>query len=1139
VTVGDVNGDGRLDLITANHGSANASVLLGNGDGTFGAKTDFATGVQPRSVTLSDVNSDGKLDLITANSSSNTVSVLLGNGDGTFQAQATFATGNQPSNVTVGDVNGDGRLDIITANSGTNTASVLLGNGNGTFQTKADFTTGSSPYAVALSDMNGDGKLDLIVSNDGSNTTSVLMGNGDGTFQAQVTFATGVNPRSVQLGDVNGDGRLDMVTANKGSATVSVLSNIIAFTGQAATVVAAPLLSFTTPGAASVAAGGTLTNTATSTYSGGSYGAITYTSSNPTKATVNATTGVVTGLAVGTTTITASQAAASGYNEASVSTYTLTVTIGTPTILVAPIATGITYGQGLGSSTLLGGTASVSGTFAFTVPSTVPSAGTIAQGVTFTPTDAVNYARTTTTATVTVAKATPTLTWAAPGTIAYGVALSATHLNATGSVAGTITYNPASGSILGVGTQTLLATLKPIDAANYNSTSATVSLRVLVSVPGAPTAVAATTANGAATVTFTAPGFTGGGAISGYTIRATAADGSSVTVNATGSPARVAGLTPGKSYRFSVTATNSAGPGEAGTTSDAITISPFSQTITFPPLADRTSNSGSFTLAANASSGLPVSFAVVSGPALLSGNVLDLTGATGAVTIRASQTGNTTYAAAPVVDVSFVVTPGRAQVFLSSVVNPATQGSEGTLGVVLAGDARSGTLLMVAPGSGLNGTAEFTLGAGGSFTTSFESSASTSGLRMDDRVQGGSVTYAFTGTFIDQVLKGTIQPLGFGFRAEAPANQPAGTTSVGLYTAAALGADSGTVYSLVGANHEVLVLVKTPTVTSGGLTTLLSDGSYALATNTTSGSVALTGGINPTTTTTTATLTLPGRTKVDFSGLSTSTARTDRLINLSSRAKVGTGESLLITGFVIGGTESKKVLIRAAGPALTSFGLAGALANPEIKIYQGANLIAQNDDWSRDDATENSRLGAFAFTAGSRDAALLTTLAPGGYTAQIADPSGTGTGVALAEIYDASLNPNADHQRLVNISSRGKVTPDDGVLIGGFVVSGNSPKTLLIRGIGPALAGFGIAGALTDPSLTIYQDGKAIATNQGWANSAAIASAEIRTGAFTLPSGSKDAAVLLTLNPGAYTAQIQSATNASSGVALIEIYEVP
>ena len=739
----------------------------------------------------------------------------------------------------------------------------------------------------------------------------------------------------------------------------------------------------------------------------------------------------------------------------------------------------------------------------------------------------------------TVAKATPTLTWATPSAITFGTALSATQLNATASVAGAFAYSPASGTTPSVGTQTLSATFTPTDTANYNPASASVALSVVVAVPGSPTAITATTANGEATVTFTAPSFTGSAAITGYTIRATATDGSTVTVNATGSPAKVTGLTPGKSYRFTVIASNSAGSSESSTTSDALAISLVNQTITFAAPADRASNSGSFTLAATATSGLPVTFTVVSGPALLTGNVLDLTGTAGTVKIRASQAGNATYAAAPAVEVSFAVTAGSAQVVLSSVVNPATQKSEGTLGVVLTGSSRSGVLLLVSSGTGPSGTAEFTLGAGGAFTASFESTATPSGLPLDRGVQAASVTYTFTGTFVNNVLTGSIQPLGFGFKAEAPVNPPASATSVGLYTSTALSADSGTVYSLVGANNEVLVLVKTPTVTTGGLTTLKADGSYSLAATTTSGSVTLNGGVNPTTTTTTATLTLPGNTKVDFSGLNTETVRTDRLIGLASRAKVGTGESVLITGVAIGGAESKRVLIRAGGPALAAFGLASTLPNPTIKIYRGSTLIAQNDDWNPADAAEMGRLGLFAFPNGSKDAAILTTLAPGGYTAHISDLSGTGTGVALAEIYDASVNPTAEYQRLISIASRGTVTVGDGALIGGFVVVGNAPKTLLIRGVGPALTGFGVAGALADPALTIYQDSKVITTNEGWANSAAIATAAIQTGAFALPSGSKDAAVLITLNPGAYSAQVKSAKNASSGVALIEIYEVP
>ena len=223
VALGDVNGDGVLDMITANQTSNSASVLLGNGNGTFQTKVEFATGVKPRFVTLGDVNDDGRLDIITANRDSNNISVLLGNGNGTFQTQATFATGTSPRNVTLGDVNGDGILDIITANRNSDNTSILLGNGDGTFQTQQTFATGLQPQSGTLGDANGDGKLDIITANFSSNTTSVLLGNGNGTFQTQATFATGTNPRSVTLGDVNADGKLDIVFANASSDTASVL----------------------------------------------------------------------------------------------------------------------------------------------------------------------------------------------------------------------------------------------------------------------------------------------------------------------------------------------------------------------------------------------------------------------------------------------------------------------------------------------------------------------------------------------------------------------------------------------------------------------------------------------------------------------------------------------------------------------------------------------------------------------------------------------------------------------------------------------------------------------------------------------------------------------------------------------------
>ena len=172
--------------------------------------------------------------------------------------------------------------------------------------------------------------------------------------------------------------------------------------------------------------------------------------------------------------------------------------------------------------------------------------------------------------------------------------------------------------------------------------------------------------------------------------------------------------------------------------------------------------------------------------------------------------------------------------------------------------------------------------------------------------------------------------------------------------------------------------------------------------------------------------------------------------------------------------------------------------------------------------------------------ALLVTLAPGAYTAIVAD--GTNAGVALAEIYDASVNPNSEYQRLVNISTRGEVSAGEGALIGGFVVTSNSPKKLLVRGIGPGLAAFGLKSTLADPRLRVYRDGAQLAENDNWSANATEATATTEaargTGAFALTAGSKDAALILTLAPGAYTAQVTATDGSSTGVALVEIYEI-
>ncbi|WP_298965458.1 FG-GAP-like repeat-containing protein [uncultured Methylobacterium sp.] len=225
VTTADVNGDGKLDLLTANRGSNTVSVRLGVGDGTFTSADDVPTGDWPLSVTTADVNGDGRQDILVANEGSDTVSVRLGRGDGTFTTAAEVRTGSLPRSVTSADVNGDGKLDLLTANRGSNTVSVRLGVGDGTFTSADDVPTGDWPLSVTTADVNGDGKLDLLVANNASGTVSVRLGVGDGTFTSADDVPTGDWPLSVTTADVNGDGRQDILVANYLSGTVSVHLN--------------------------------------------------------------------------------------------------------------------------------------------------------------------------------------------------------------------------------------------------------------------------------------------------------------------------------------------------------------------------------------------------------------------------------------------------------------------------------------------------------------------------------------------------------------------------------------------------------------------------------------------------------------------------------------------------------------------------------------------------------------------------------------------------------------------------------------------------------------------------------------------------------------------------------------------------
>ncbi|MBL9201034.1 MAG: hypothetical protein JNL39_11035, partial [Opitutaceae bacterium] len=199
---------------------------------------------------------------------------------------------------------------------------------------------------------------------------------------------------------------------------------------------------------------------------------------------------------------------------------------------------------------------------------------------------------------------------------------------------------------------------------------------------------------------------------------------------------------------------------------------------------------------------------------------------------------------------------------------------------------------------------------------------------------------------------------------------------------------------------------------------------------------------------------------------------------------------------------------------------------------------ATNSGWGGTTALTNAfaGVGAFALGATSRDAALLSTLAAGAYSAQVTSSSG-GTGVVLVEAYDADAASSGT--RFINLSARTLAGTGAQTLIAGFVLSGNVPRTLLIRGIGPTLGAFGVAGVLANPRLELRNAASAVvATNAGWAGAPALAAAFTQVGAFALPPSSGDAALLISLAPGSYTAQV-AGTGGATGVALVEVYEVP
>ena len=252
-----------------------------------------------------------------------------------------------------------------------------------------------------------------------------------------------------------------------------------------------------------------------------------------------------------------------------------------------------------------------------------------------------------------------------------------------------------------------------------------------------------------------------------------------------------------------------------------------------------------------------------------------------------------------------------------------------------------------------------------------------------------------------------------------------------------------------------------------------------------------------------------------------------RLANISTRGKVLTGEDVMIGGFIIGGTTPKQVAVRARGPSLTAFGVANALANPVLQLYSGQTVIASNDDWGTAPNAAAIQASGLA-PANALEPMILTTLAPGAYTA-IVSGSGGGTGVGSVELFEV------DHPEvpLINIATRGKVLTGEDVLIGGFIIQGNFPQTVVVRATGPSLASAGVTNALANPLLQLFSGSTQIAVNDNWGTAANAA--QLQASGFA-PLHSLESAILITLQPGAYTA-IVTGVGGGTGVGIVEVFK--
>ena len=794
---------------------------------------------------------------------------------------------------------------------------------------------------------------------------------------------------------------------------------------------------------------------------------------------------------------------------------------------------------------------------------------------------------------LTVTTAAPIITSAttAPGTVGtpfvtYLIVAtgSPTSYGATGLPAG-LTLNTLTGAINGTPTA---AGVSVVTLSATNSTgSDTHTLTITVAAAGvAPIITSATTAPGTVGTPFVT-----------YLIVAT---GSPTSYGATGLPAgltlnTLTGAINGTPTAAGVSVVTLSATNSTGTDTQILTVTVaaagVAPIITNNPLtaAGTVGTPFSFTITAT---GSPTTYGAAGLSAGLSLNALTgvingtpTTAGVSVVTITATNSTGTDTDALTIT----VVTPGIGSVITN---NPLT--AAGTIGVPFsfaiiatgspeayaASGLPAGLKLNAATGviSGTPTTAGVTvvpLNARNDFGSAFVtltitiSTVTTAPIITSPATAPGTVgvpfaTYFVAATGLPKSFTATGLPVGLSINALTGAIRGTPTTA-GVYTVAlaavnAFGTGTAVLKITVAAANIPPIItgastaagtVGTPFVTYLIAATGLPTGYSATGLPPGLTVNALTGAINGTPTTAGTYVVTVSATNAAGSSSATVTmvigglpGASSQIVNFAARALSGPGDQSLIMGFVVAG-NGKNLLVRGIGPGLRPYGVASALADPLLTLFTPAGVLATNDDWQttlsgQTDgaliAATAARVGAFALPNGSKDSALLLTVNNGAHTTGLVRPNGA-TGVALTEIYDIDRLPGS---RLTNVSARMNVTAGEGTLIAGLVIVGNAPTTVLIRGVGPTLSVFGVAGVLADPTIALFAGTTPIASNDNWeagpGTVADMTGAAAKVGAFALAAGSKDAALLITLQPGTYTVQVTGVGN-TTGVALIEVYD--